>query len=131
MAFFAEQAPANSSIVYTSQYAWDDGEWMNKRAVTQADREPDVDLRGAPRVVAQGQDLPSWPKSWLSTSPGRASPTWSSCRSPSTRSSRRGGYQVTNYFAPKPRLGRPDEFRHLVDKLHQARHRRDSPPGAR
>jgi 1,4-alpha-glucan branching enzyme len=30
------------------------------------------------------------------------------------------GYQVTNYFAPESRLGRPDEFRHLVDALHQA-----------
>ena len=32
MAFFAEQAPANSSIVYTSKYIWDDAEWMKKRA---------------------------------------------------------------------------------------------------
>ncbi len=30
------------------------------------------------------------------------------------------GYQVTNYFAPMSRLGRPDEFRYLVDRLHQA-----------
>ena len=30
------------------------------------------------------------------------------------------GYQVTNYFAPQSRLGRPDELRHLIDRLHQA-----------
>ncbi len=30
MAFFAEQAPANSSIVYTSKYVWDDDEWMDE-----------------------------------------------------------------------------------------------------
>ncbi|NCD20488.1 MAG: 1,4-alpha-glucan branching protein GlgB, partial [Actinobacteria bacterium] len=30
------------------------------------------------------------------------------------------GYQVTSYYAPTARLGVPDDFRHLVDKLHQA-----------
>ena len=30
------------------------------------------------------------------------------------------GYQVTSYYAPSARFGSPDEFRHLVDSLHQA-----------
>ena len=30
------------------------------------------------------------------------------------------GYQVTSYFAPTARFGDPDDFRHLVDRLHQA-----------
>jgi 1,4-alpha-glucan branching enzyme len=30
------------------------------------------------------------------------------------------GYQVTSYFAPTSRFGHPDEFRFLVDSLHQA-----------
>ena len=30
------------------------------------------------------------------------------------------GYQVTGYYAPTARFGDPDEFRHLVDRLHQA-----------
>jgi 1,4-alpha-glucan branching enzyme len=30
------------------------------------------------------------------------------------------GYQVTSYFAPTARFGDPDEFRYLVDRLHQA-----------
>ena len=44
----------------------------------------------------------------------------SSSRSPSTRTRALGGYHVTGYFAPVSRLGSPDEFRHLVDALHQA-----------
>ena len=30
------------------------------------------------------------------------------------------GYQVTSYYAPTSRFGHPDDFRHLVDTLHQA-----------
>ncbi|MFW5468891.1 1,4-alpha-glucan branching protein GlgB [Knoellia sp. CPCC 206435] len=30
------------------------------------------------------------------------------------------GYQVTGYYAPSSRFGTPDEFKHLVDRLHQA-----------
>ncbi|WP_415947798.1 1,4-alpha-glucan branching protein GlgB [Streptomyces sp. KLOTTS4A1] len=30
------------------------------------------------------------------------------------------GYQITSYYAPTARLGTPDDFRHLVDALHQA-----------
>ena len=30
------------------------------------------------------------------------------------------GYQVTSYYAPTARFGNPDDFRYLVDRLHQA-----------
>ena len=30
------------------------------------------------------------------------------------------GYQVSSYYAPTSRFGHPDDFRHLVDRLHQA-----------
>jgi 1,4-alpha-glucan branching enzyme len=30
------------------------------------------------------------------------------------------GYQITGYYAPTSRFGNPDEFRHFVDRCHQA-----------
>src|SRR5260370_7780588 len=30
------------------------------------------------------------------------------------------GYQVPNYYAPTSRFGPPDDFRHFIDKCHQA-----------
>lgn len=120
LAFFAEQAPSNASIVYTSKYQWSDDEWMRKRA--------DIAPQRAPMSVYEVH-LGSWKKGktylelavelvdyvtemgythveFMPVSEHPFEPSW--------------GYQVTNYFAPQSRLGRPDEFRHLIDALHQA-----------
>ena len=40
MATAAETPPATASVVYTSQYTWDDGTWMAARAERQPVREP-------------------------------------------------------------------------------------------
>ena len=81
----------------------------------------DEHLRGAPDVVATGaRTTVSWPRSSLNTlctqgfthvelMPVAEHPFGGSW-----------GYQVTSYYAPTSRLGSPDEFRHLVDTLHQA-----------
>ena len=49
-----------------------------------------------------------------------ASPTSSCCRWPSTPSAAPGATRSPSYYAPTARFGHPDDFRYLVDTLHQA-----------
>jgi 1,4-alpha-glucan branching enzyme len=120
MAFFAEQAPSNASIVYTSKYLWSDDAWMTRRAKATPHAEPmsvyEVHLGSwrkgktyldlADELVAYVTDMGYTHVELLPVTEHPFEPSW--------------GYQVTNYFAPESRLGRPDDFRHLVDALHQA-----------
>ena len=44
----------------------------------------------------------------------------SCCRWPSIPSAVRGDIRSPPYYAPTARFGTPDDFRYLVDRLHQA-----------
>ena len=87
MARFAEAAPHTASIVYESQYAWGDDQWMWYRGQKKQYQEP---------MSVYEVHIGSWRKglTYLELADragrvllaGRATPTSSSCRSPSTRS---------------------------------------------
>ncbi|MBK9157851.1 MAG: 1,4-alpha-glucan branching protein GlgB [Propionibacteriaceae bacterium] len=120
MAVFAEQAPANSSIVYTSEYVWSDADWMTKRAKVVPTEAPmsiyEVHLgawRKGKTYLELADELVEY-VTWQGFTHVELMPVTEHPFIPSW------GYQVTNYFAPQSRLGRPDDFRHLVDRLHQA-----------
>lgn len=120
MARFCESSPHTASIVYDSNHTWSDGDWMAQRATVRPHEAAmsiyEVHL-GSWRlglsyaeladqlteyVVAQGfTHVELMP---VMEHPYRGS--W--------------GYHVTGFFAPQSRLGQPDEFRYLVDRLHQA-----------
>ena len=120
MARLAEQPPATASVVTESRYEWADDEWMAARR----DRDP----QAAP-MSAYEVHIGSWRPglsyreladqlteyvselgfSHVEFLPVAEHPFGGSW-----------GYQVTSYYAPSSRYGSPDDFRYLVDRLHQA-----------
>ncbi len=120
MAQFAERAPSNASIVHESAYVWGDDEWVAQRPARPAHEAPmaiyEVHLgswRPGLGYLQLADELVSYVLSMgythVELMPVTEHPLEASW-----------GYQVTNYFAPQSRLGRPDELRHLIDRLHQA-----------
>ena len=120
MAFATEHPPAQASVVFTSKYKWQDAEWLTKRAAADALREPmsiyEVHLGSwkqglgyrqlADELVAYVKDLGFTHVEFLPVAEHPFGGSW--------------GYQVSSYFAPTSRFGTPDDFRFLVDSLHQA-----------
>ncbi|WP_082034585.1 1,4-alpha-glucan branching protein GlgB [Nigerium massiliense] len=120
MARFAEQAPANSSIVYESKYVWSDDEWLAQRALKTHHQSAmsiyEVHLGGwrkGKTYLDLADELVDYVK-WQGYTHVEFMPVAEHPFVPSW------GYQVTNYFAPQSRLGRPDEFRYLIERLHKA-----------
>jgi 1,4-alpha-glucan branching enzyme len=120
LAAAAEQPPATASVVFTSRHAWEDAEWMAARASRQPVREPmsiyEVHLGSwrlglsyrqlASELVDYVTDLGFTHVEFLPVAEHPFGGSW--------------GYQVTSYYAPTARFGDPDDFRYLVDALHQA-----------
>ena len=122
---YCEQPPKTASIVWDAQYQWNDKKWMDTRENHNALDKP---------YSVYEIHLGSWKKKngWESLSYVEASnelvkylkemgfthvefmpimeypfdPSW--------------GYQLTGYFAPTSRFGKPEDFKLLVDKMHQA-----------
>jgi 1,4-alpha-glucan branching enzyme len=120
LAAAAEHPPATASVVFTSRHAWQDAEWMAARAGRQPVREPmsiyEVHLGSwrpglsyrqlATELTDYVTDLGFTHVEFLPVAEHPFGGSW--------------GYQVTSYYAPTARYGDPDDFRYLVDALHQA-----------
>ena len=120
MARFCEAAPHTASIVYNSQYSWGDDEWLWYRGQKKQHEEP---------ISVYEVHLGSWRRGLTYTELAEQLVeyvTWQGYTHvelmPVAEHPYEGswGYHVTGYFAPVSRFGSPDEFRHLVDALHQA-----------
>jgi 1,4-alpha-glucan branching enzyme len=120
LARYAERPPATASVVYTSRYSWADSSWMAARPSGSPVSEPmsvyEVHLGSwkpglsyrelAEQLVSYVVDMGFTHVEFLPVAEHPYGGSW--------------GYQVTSYYAPTSRFGDPDDFRHLVDALHQA-----------
>jgi 1,4-alpha-glucan branching enzyme len=120
LATSAERPPATASVVAESHYRWSDGEWMERRAAADPLGRPvsiyEVHLGSwrpglgyaelAEQLTSYVTGLGFTHVEFLPVAEHPFGGSW--------------GYQVTSYYAPSARFGTPDEFRYLVDRLHQA-----------
>ena len=120
MAFATEVPPATASVVHTSHYEWADGDWLARRAATEWHKAPmsiyEVHI-GSWRMGLSYRELAQQLVDYLLETGFTHVEFLPVAEHPFGGS---WGYQVSSYYAPSARFGDPDEFRHLVDTLHQA-----------
>jgi 1,4-alpha-glucan branching enzyme len=123
-AAWTEEPPGTASRVHVSRHDWRDRAWLEQRAATTPLRRPlsvyEVHLGSwrrapdgrslsyreiAPLLAAYVSDLGFTHVEFLPLAEHPFGGSW--------------GYQVTSYFAPTARYGEPDDFRFLVDTLHE------------
>jgi 1,4-alpha-glucan branching enzyme len=120
-----EHPPKTASIVWDDTYKWKDTDWMKKRKKNNALDAPysvyEVHLGSWKRHTEEDRfmsyfeladDLVNYVKD-MNFTHVELMPIMEFPYDPSW------GYQITGYFAPTSRFGYPEEFKYLVDKLHQ------------
>ncbi|SFZ90223.1 1,4-alpha-glucan branching enzyme [Flaviramulus basaltis] len=120
-----EHNPNTASIVWDDNYKWKDSSWMKTRKKHNAIDAPysvyEVHLGSWKKNVEENRfmsyyeladDLVNYVKD-MNFTHVELMPIMEHPYDPSW------GYQITGYFAPTSRFGYPEEFKYLVDKLHQ------------
>ncbi|WP_436739012.1 1,4-alpha-glucan branching enzyme [Streptomyces sp. BBFR102] len=120
MARRSEVPPANASVVTDSHHTWGDQAWLARRGQVPVHEAPfsvyEVHLaswRPGLSYRELAEQLPAYVKelgfTHVELMPVAEHPFGGSW-----------GYQVTGFYAPTARLGTPDDFKYLIDALHQA-----------
>lgn len=126
MGLLHEMPPKTASVVWQSEYEWNDASWMRTRAEKNALHQPmsiyevhlgswmhvpedgNRSLNYREAAVKLGEYLKKMNYTHVELLPIMEHPFYASW-----------GYQITGYFAPTSRFGNPDDFRFFVDYLHQ------------
>ena len=122
---FCEHPPKTASVVWEADYTWKDKKWMDTRETKNGLDKPysvyEVHLGSWKRnenndflsykelaedLVKYVKDMGFTHVEFMPIMEFPYDPSW--------------GYQLTGYFAPTSRFGNPEEFKLLVDKLHQS-----------
>ena len=120
-----EHPPKTASVVWEDKYKWKDRTWLKKRKKNNALDAPysvyEVHLGSWKKRIEENrslsytelsEELVDYVKE-MGFTHVELMPIMEYPYDPSW------GYQLTGYFAPTSRFGYPDEFKLLVDKLHQ------------
>jgi 1,4-alpha-glucan branching enzyme len=121
----AERPPQTASIVFRTQHRWDDGDWLAERAAAEPRARPisiyEVHL-GSWRLNTLEQNRPL---TYLELADELSAYVKDMGFThvellPVMQHPFRGswGYQVTGYYAPAARWGRPDELRAFIERMH-------------
>jgi 1,4-alpha-glucan branching enzyme len=124
--FYHEVPPRTASIVWDEAYVWSDQTWMSQRHQNNSLHAPlsiyEIHLGSWMRVPEEGHR----PLSYREAAPKLADYVtrlgfthvefMPLMEHPFAGS---WGYQITGYFAPTSRFGKPEDFMYLVDCLHQ------------
>jgi 1,4-alpha-glucan branching enzyme len=124
-ALYCEHPPQTASIIWDLDYKWKDDKWMKTRKDHNGLDKPysvyEVHLGSwkrniegkfltylelADELVAYVKETGFTHVEFMPIMEYPYDPSW--------------GYQLVGYFAPTSRFGKPQDFMHLVDKLHQA-----------
>jgi 1,4-alpha-glucan branching enzyme len=120
LASATEVPPANASIVTESVYEWGDEEWLVDRAGGGPQDRPmsvyEVHV-GSWRQGLSYRELADELVDYVHEAGFTHIEFLPVAEHPFSGSL---GYQVTGFYAPTARYGTPDDFRHLVDRAHQA-----------
>ncbi len=126
-AFYCEESPETSSIVWDLSYKWEDSEWMRNRKEFNSLNAPmtvyEIHLGSWRRVVEEKNRFLTYRElacqlaeyikdqgfTHVEFLPVMEHPFYGSW-----------GYQMTGYFAPTSRYGNPQDFMYLIDYLHQS-----------
>ncbi len=120
MARYTEVPPKTASVVGQTLYEWHDSTWLAQRAAHDPHNSamsvyelhlgswrPGLGYRElADQLIEYIHELGFTHVEFLPVAEHPYGPSW--------------GYQVTGYYAPTSRFGHPDDFKYLVDRLHQA-----------
>ncbi len=121
---YCEHPPNTASVVWDAKYSWKDKEWMKSRSDKNSLDRPfsvyEVHLGSWKRkndneflsykeladdLVKYVKDMNFTHVEFMPVMEYPFDPSW--------------GYQLTGYFAPTSRFGKPEEFKALVDQLHK------------
>ncbi|MEO7175999.1 MAG: 1,4-alpha-glucan branching protein GlgB [Saprospiraceae bacterium] len=122
-----ERPPQTASIIWESKFKWKDDKWLINRPEFQKQSNPvsvyEMHLGSWRRKSSEAEaymgyraiaaelvpylvDMGFTHVEFMPVMEHPYSPSW--------------GYQIHGYFAPTARFGNPDDFKYLIDQLHQA-----------